>query len=90
MYKLLILINFLILRCIGMYQLQNLKDIHNKSDTKYPRFSISKNNFGLCLLYYKHTILYVYHHKIHDKITIFFYHLQVFRQNYAESHIALE
>ena len=28
MYKLLILINFLILRCIGMYQLQNLKDIH--------------------------------------------------------------
>ena len=26
-----------------MYQLQNLKDIHNKSDTKYPRFSISKN-----------------------------------------------
>ena len=29
MYKLLILISFLILCCIGMYQLQNLKDIHN-------------------------------------------------------------
>ena len=70
-----------------MYQLQNLKDIHNKLDTKYPRFSISKNNFRLCIPYYKHTILYVYRHKIHGKVTISFYHLQVSSENYAESHI---
>ena len=73
--------------CIGMYQFQNLKDIHNKLDTKYPRFSISKNNFRLCIPYYKHTILYVYRHKIHGKVTISFYHLQVSSENYAESHI---
>ena len=51
--------------CIGMYQLQNLKDIHNKSDTKYPRFSISKNAMS----------------KQHCKVTIFHRLAQVFLIN---------
>ena len=53
-------------RCIGMYQLQNLKDIHNKSDTKFPRFSISKNAMP----------------KQHRKVTLFHGLAQVFFLNH--------